>query len=221
MSSLREILAAHAPLLLLDAASTRVQVGLFGTGGPARWAVADEEAGVALFRGVESLGVDLALVRGFAFCEGPGSILGIRTAAMALRTWNALAPRPVFAFRSLELVAHDLARRGPLENFSVIADARRDAWHCVEVHSGTAGPLRRVNAAALAGDLFMPENFRTWAAKPAKTQTTGYDLATLLPRVAGAELFRATGAPDAFLHEDPSYKTWNPQVHSVQSKSNK
>jgi tRNA threonylcarbamoyladenosine biosynthesis protein TsaB len=213
MPSLNEILAAHAPLLLLDAASTRVQVGLFDAQGAARWAVADEEAGVALFRGVESLGVDLASVRGFAFCEGPGSILGIRTAAMALRTWNALAPRTVFAFRSLELVAYDLARRGPLENFSVIADARRGAWHCVEVHTGVTGALRRVTAAELAGGLFMPENFRTWATKPAETQTTGYDLSTLLPRVAEADLFRATEAPDAFLHEDPSYLTWTPRIH--------
>jgi tRNA threonylcarbamoyladenosine biosynthesis protein TsaB len=221
MPSLREILAAHAPLLLLDAASTRVQVALFDAQGAARWAVADEEAGVALFRGVESLGVDLASVRAFAFCEGPGSILGIRTAAMALRTWTVLALRPVFAFRSLEIVAHDLAQRGPLDNFSVIADARRGAWHCVEVHAGATGPLQRVNAAELAGSLFMPENFRTWASRPAETQATSYDLATLLPRVAGVDLFRATEAPDAFLHEDPSYKTWHAQIHSAQSRSNK
>jgi tRNA threonylcarbamoyladenosine biosynthesis protein TsaB len=213
MSTLREILAAHAPLLLLDAASARVQVALFDAHDAARWAAADEEAGVALFRGVESLGVDLAQVRAFAFCEGPGSILGIRTAAMALRTWNALAPRPVFAFRSLEIVAHDLARRDPLENFSVIADARRGAWHCVGVRAGAVGPLRRVEAAALAGVLFMPENFRTWAAQPAESRMASYDLATLLPRVDAAELFHATGAPDAFLHEDPSYQTWTPRIH--------
>jgi tRNA threonylcarbamoyladenosine biosynthesis protein TsaB len=217
MPSLREILAAHAPLLLLDAASTRVQVALYGADGAARWAAADEEAGVALFRGIESLGVDLAQVRAFAFCEGPGSILGIRTAAMALRTWNVLAPRPVFAFRSLEIVAHDLARRGPLENFSIIADARRGAWHRVEVRAGAAGPLRRVAAAELAGDLFMPENFRTWAPRPAETKTTSYDLATLLPRVAEAGLFRATEEPDAFLHEDPSYQTWTPRIHTAPS----
>jgi tRNA threonylcarbamoyladenosine biosynthesis protein TsaB len=221
MPSLHEILSAHAPLLLLDAASTRVQVGLFDAQGMARWTMADEEAGVALFRGVESLGVDLASVRGFAFCEGPGSILGIRTAAMALRTWTALAPRPVFAFRSLELVAHDLARRNPADNFSVIADARRGAWHCVKVDAGTTGPLQRVEAAALTGVLFMPEHFRTWAARPAETQATSYDLAALLSRAVEADLFRATEAPDAFLHEDPSYKTWHAQIHSAQSRSNK
>ena len=217
MLRLREILAAHAPLLLLDAASTRVQVALFDTQGAARWAVADEEAGVALFRGIESLRVDLAQVRGFAFCEGPGSILGIRTAAMALRTWTALAARPVFAFRSLELVAYDLARRSPAENFSAIADARRSMWHCVEVYAGATRPLRRVTATELTGVLFMPEHFRTWATKPAETRTTGYDLATLLPRVSEADLFRATDAPDAFLHEDPSYLTWTPRIHSAPS----
>jgi tRNA threonylcarbamoyladenosine biosynthesis protein TsaB len=213
MPSLREILTADAPLLLLDAASTRVQVALFSADGTARWTATDGEAGVALFRGVESLGVDLAQVRAFAFCEGPGSILGIRTAAMALRTWNMLAPRPLFAFRSLEIVAHDLVRRGSIENFSVIADARRKTWHCVGVRAGTIGPLQRVNAAELTGPLFMPENFRTWAALPAETRTTSYDLATLLPRVVEMDLFHATDEPDAFLHEDPSYQTWTPSIH--------
>ena len=40
-------------------------------------------------------------------------------------------------------------------------------------------------------------------------------LSPLLPRVAGADLFRATDAPDAFLHEDPSYKTWTPRIHGA------
>ena len=27
------------------------------------------------------------------------------------------------------------------------------------------------------------------------------------------DLFRPTDAPDAFLHEEPSYATWTPQIH--------
>lgn len=215
MPSLHELLAAHAPLLLLDAAAARVQVGLLEANGQTRWMSADDEAGVALFLGVKSLSIDLTAIRAFAFCEGPGSILGIRTAAMALRAWNVLAPRPVFAFRSLEIVAHDLARLSPTENFSVIADARRETWHCVDVRASSVGPLRRVPAAELNGALFMPENFRTWSPLPAQTKMTSYDLVALLPRVAGADLFRATDAPDAFLHEDPSYKTWTPHIHGA------
>ena len=32
-----------------------------------------------------------------------------------------------------------------------------------------------------------------------------------------ADLFRATDAPDAFLHEEPSYATWTPQIHRAPS----
>ncbi|HTQ31756.1 MAG TPA: peptidase M22 [Opitutaceae bacterium] len=218
MPSLHELLAEHAPLLLLDAASARVQTGFLEADGRARWTAAEEEAGVALFRGVASLGAAPAAARAFVFCEGPGSILGIRTAAMALRAWNVLAARPVFAFRSLEIVAHDLARPGATGDFSVIADARRETWHCVDVRGGAVGPLRRAPAPELSGALVLPENFRTWSALPPGTRRVGYDLAALLPRVADVDLFRLTGAPDAFLHEDPSYKTWTPHIHGASAR---
>jgi tRNA threonylcarbamoyladenosine biosynthesis protein TsaB len=207
MSSLRHLLAAHGSLLLLDAASTRVQVGWFSDGDPAhaKWQVADEEAGTGVFRCVEQLGVDVNMIRAFAFCDGPGSILGIRTTAMALRTWQVLAPRPVFAYCSLALVAESLGR----DDLTIIADARRDLWHALT--RGRA--LRRVPKNELAGELVMPENFRHWSPLPADVRQVPYSLAELLPRVAEADLFRATDAPDAFLHEEPSYATWTPQIH--------
>jgi len=42
-----------------------------------------------------------------------------------------------------------------------------------------------------------------------------YDLAALfaLPAVADADLFRPSPAPDAFLHEEPAYAKWVPQIH--------
>ena len=211
MPSLREILAAHSPLLLLDAASTRVQVGWLEAepvAGPvcsARWQASDVEAGIALFRCLESLTANPNEARAFVFCDGPGSVLGCRTAAMAIRTWCVLHPRPVFAYHSLALVAHALAR----PDVTVISDARRDAWHCASPGS----PLRRVPAAELAGELVMPEGFRHWAPLPPKLTRVPYALADLLPRACDAELFRRTDSPDAFLHAEPSYATWTPQIH--------
>ncbi len=122
------------------------QIGpsFFGTAAlRAEWAGSDEEAGVGVFRCVEQLAVDLAEVRAFAFCEGPGSVLGIRTVAMALRTWCVMDPRPVFAYGSLAVVAQS---RG-VPNTAVIADARRGYWH----HCALGRPLSRVPAAELAG----------------------------------------------------------------------
>ena len=125
-----------------------------------------------MFECLDELDVDIASVAAFAFCEGPGSILGIRTTAMALRMWNVLKERPLYAYVGLAVVARAVGR----PEVGVIADARRGLWHCL--HMG--GPLLRVPAAELPGELMTPEGFRHWDPLPAGTVTTSYDLATLL-----------------------------------------
>ena len=205
MPSLRQLLAAHGSVLLLDAASARVQVGLLAHDAPARWAGSDDEAGVGVFRCLEELAVSPADAGALAYCDGPRSVLGIRTVAMALRTWNVLQSRPMYAYHSLAVVAQALGR----PDATIIADARREAWHCLTLTSG----LRRVPAAELAGELIMPEGFRHWSTLPAGVTRTPYHLAELLPKIADCDVFRPTDAPDAFLHEEPSYATWTPQIH--------
>ena len=207
MPSLSQILREHSPLLLIDAATERVQAGLLRADGAPRWCSMREEAGVGVFECLDELDVDIGSVAAFAFCEGPGSILGIRTTAMALRMWHALRPRPLFGYIGLAVVARAVGRPG----VAVIADARRGFWH----HLRMGGSLERVPAAGLSGELMTPEGFRHWDPLPPGTQTASYDLAALLaiPSVASAELFRETPHPDAFLHQEPSYAKWVPQIH--------
>lgn len=207
MPSLAQLLAAHAPILMLDAASTRVQVGWFPSGdvSAARWATADEEAGVGVFRGIERLGIDVGTAAAFVFCDGPGSTLGVRTTAIALRTWHVLAPRPIYAYHSLAVVAAAVGQT----DVTIIADARRDSWHTLKL----GGSLRRASATELIGHLVTPENFRHWSPLPATTTQVSYSLEELLPRIATTDLFRAVESPDAYLHEEPAYATWAPQIH--------
>jgi tRNA threonylcarbamoyladenosine biosynthesis protein TsaB len=205
MPSLNELVGAHAPLLILDAASSQVQVGIVRSREHADWQSSAAEAGVALFRCVEKLAVDIGDIRAFAFCEGPGSVLGVRTAAMMLRTWSVLKPRPLFGYCSLALVAHGAGD----PDVTVIADARRDSWHRYQIATG----LARVMAIDLRGKLVMPENFRNWSALPAGVGRVPYVVADLLRRVADADVFHPTDAPDAFLHEEPNYVTWTPKIH--------
>jgi tRNA threonylcarbamoyladenosine biosynthesis protein TsaB len=204
MPSLRQLRAEFASMLLIDAASSRIQVGWLTSSGD-RWQICDDEAGVGVFAAIESLQIDLAKVDAFIFCEGPGSILGIRTVSMAVRTWNVFSPRPVFAYQGLALVAHALGR----EDVTVIADARRDSWHTFRA----GGKLERVPASDLTGTLVTPDGFRNWSALPIGVTPVSYVVADLLSNTAGQNLFRTTESPDAFLHQEPSYVTWSPQIH--------
>ena len=207
MHSLSQILREHSPLLLIDAASERIQAGLLCADAGPRWSSRKDEAGVGLFECLDELDVDIGSAAAFAFCEGPGSILGIRSTAMALRMWNVLRARPTFAYLGLAVVAQAVGRR----EVGMIADARRGMWHCL--HMG--GPMERFPAADLSGELMTPEGFRHWDPLPEGTATTPYDLAALMaaPSVAAAGLFREAPDPDAFLHQERSYAKWVPQIH--------
>lgn len=221
MATLAQLLATHGCILAIDAASTTVQVGLLRVGQTPLWRSSTDEAGKALFAltddTLRAASLTLADVRAFVFDAGPGSMLGTRTVAMALRTWQALAPRPAYQFQSLTLLAHELARAG--QSGAVIADARRDTWHFVEFTApARVAALRRVPSAELAATvtpLWQPAAFRAWSQSPRATQDCTFDLATLFAAHADADLFTATDAPDAFQHEAPEYKKWSAQVHSA------
>lgn len=205
MPSYREIVAEHAPILLIDAASARVHVGWAEGGGRERWASAAAEAGDGIFQCLGELSADPALAGAFVFCEGPGSVLGVRIAAMALRVWRVARPRPVFSYRSLELAARAAAPPG----VPIIADARRESWHCCTAD----GRLRRIPTAELAGELLMPEGFRHWSTPPPGIRLVPYDPPEYLRRVADADIFRESADPDSFLHEEPTYLPWTPGIH--------
>jgi tRNA threonylcarbamoyladenosine biosynthesis protein TsaB len=206
MPSLRELRSTYTPMLLIDAASVTIQVGSLGAESDQdRWTSTGAEAGIGVFSGLNRLGLSPDSFAAFAFCDGPGSILGIRTVAAALRTWLVIRPRPVYRYHSLTMVARSL-RQPALQ---VIADARRGLWHRC---TGT-GPLERVAAAELGAGLVMPAGFRHWAPLPGTVSEVAYHLPALLAATEDEELFTATSQPDAFLHEEPSYATWSPHVH--------
>jgi tRNA threonylcarbamoyladenosine biosynthesis protein TsaB len=205
MPTLNQLLDEHRSVLVLDAASSRIQVGWLAKGEPAAWQASDAEAGTALFAAIDALGRDVNAAAAFVYCEGPGSMLGIRTAAAAIRAWSVLHERPAYAYGSLALVATALG----LTDQAVIADARRDLWH-IQV---AGQPLRRVPAAELPARLVMPEGFRCWSAEPAGVERVSYDVRSLLHTASDIDLLRQTDAPEAFMHEPPNYVTWTPQIH--------
>jgi tRNA threonylcarbamoyladenosine biosynthesis protein TsaB len=218
MATLAQLLAHHRRILVLDAASTGTQAGLLRAGSPAGWRRLEAEAGQGIFAGTEAVlaaaSLPLGEIDAFVFCEGPGSMLGTRTIAMALRTWQILHPRPAYAYQSLALAGRAEWARRP-RAFAVIADARRETWHVQAVAAdGRMAPLQRVPTGELpAGELVTPENFRVWAPPPRPAAACSYDLAQIFPTLGDGDFFRPVDAPDAFQHEAPAYKKWSAQVH--------
>lgn len=211
MSSLSQILAAHGSLLVLDATGMAQAAYWPAPAAPPRLAGEEGEMGVALFRAVQRVCPQLDEAGAFAFAEAPGSILGIRTAATALRVWTTLRLRPVYGFHALELAAE---RGGPAQAW--IADARRGRWHVLV----PGQPVRRVareelEAARGAWPLATPAGYRHWEPLPPGTRTEAYELGPLLAGAAHADLFHLRADPDAALSAEPSYVQWTPRIHQV------
>lgn len=217
MHTLKNLRLLHGAILVLDAASMEVQVGLLRANERDSWSRMRADAGQGIFACMEQLGNPLKAVDAFIYCEGPGSILGIRTAAAAIRTWQAIRQRPAYHYRSLDLVAHALAPNR--RSVRVIADARRESWHVVEIGAvGTVMPIARIpQSHQSTGDSVTPEHFRTWAKLPPGTQVVDYDLPRLLAATMTVPLLMESSAPDAFSHEQPRYATWSPAIHRAPS----
>jgi len=140
--------------LMLDAAWPVAAVGLWDAGAWRAFVRTEGPAVEALFGAIDTAfataGIALGDVAGYLYAGGPGSILGLRTAAMALGTWRAapgLNRKPVLAYDSI-VIASRLAALEGLPASTVFAAARRDRWNALP--PGAQVPLE-CDANALAG----------------------------------------------------------------------
>lgn len=241
--SLRQLLARHPVLLVIDTSSTQAQVAVWDARAnvknssadatrpatspldspladlPTRTTVIrDGEASSALPEALAELfgatSLGAADLSAVAFCAGPGSVLGIRLAAATVRAWRALRPElALYSFQSLPLLA--TAHPG----LAVAADARRESWHVVGAPGSAPGELRRVPSAELAalGAVGTPANFRRWSAPPAgfALRELAYDTPALFAAAPDEDLFAPAPEPDVFMTEAPAYATWTPKVHQA------
>lgn len=226
--SLADVVAAHGSVLVLDPCTVQVQAGLLRAGHSPLWHTGGDDSSVHLFAAVQAClaaaGLKPGQIGAYVFCDGPGSQLGIRTAAMALRTWQTLraTPAPVFTYRSLLLAALSHARQHP-GPFAVVADARRDSWHAVRIAAdGAASTVLRVSSAELAAwpePLFTPTGFRAWAQPPRPADTCGYDCAAMAAALGELPLLTPVAEPEPWLSAPITYQTWTGQRHRAAAPS--
>lgn len=218
---------AH-PLLIIDTASSATVIGLGKSDDDWHWLRSEQESGIALFQLVARLirehATPLAALQGLAYCEGPGSMLGIRTTSMAIRTWVAagsLNRAGLATYSSLALAAAGIRQSHPDEPIAVAIDARRQSWYGLidTARDPQSAEIRRIpNATSdVLGDrVFLPESFPIWNRRPEGWQDCPYQPGLLESADLRKRLLRTVDQPDAFQLDPPSFQKWTPSIHRAQ-----
>jgi tRNA threonylcarbamoyladenosine biosynthesis protein TsaB len=212
-------MSAPEPCLVLDgSARAGVRVGVLSGG---RWVgqgLSPDGALEGLFGCVEvalaEAKLKLGYIRSFALCVGPGSVLGIRIAALAVRSWSALEPRPIFIWESLAGIARSALTVGEQGPFLVAVESRLKRWHALEVSAdGSLGAPFEAEAAQLNSS-----GHRVLASSDAAAGVLTSHVAVPHPWSALPTFFaqsgflRAESRPDA-LNVANDFATWSGERH--------
>ena len=213
--------ANDSPSLLIDASTPWLHAGVMSGGA---WLALERAEGDAVTLLPELVrlvlhraGLRIADMRTLIHCEGPGSLLGLRLAAMLMETWRAMPSMtgvPLFAYRSLAMAAAlPAAIPAGGDVFSVVTPFRRGSY-CVCASDGTdLGLVDEAGLAALKGRvLVIPQ--RRLKDIPPNAQALDYDLAPL-PGIIQArpDLLRRTDHAIAFSPQLSQYQPWDGQRH--------
>ena len=212
------------PSLVVDGSGPGFFAGLLES--PKGWSASvfvDGPALENLFPSAERLmaetGVAPPDVRSFLYCEGPGSVLGLRLCAMAVEVWGRLAGEGAacFAFNRLALVAALLRERCPdSAKGLLIADWKKNAWHGRPVWPSGGGAHRCLTDAEVAaweGPVFHLPQRKSWQKPPARARAVemkGTDALLLFQR---PELLNQTEGVRLNDVGANTFRKWTPRRH--------
>ena len=210
------------PSLVIDGSGKSVFVGLLGT--DKEWISKTSQASSTLeglFPSVEavlqSAQCQISDVSSFIYCEGPGSVLGIRLCAMAIQTWGHLCKPSVryFAYNSLELTASLIVLDNPdLSHALLISDWKKDAWNSIRIEEGKLGAITTINDQIVnsqrSASLFYLPQRKSWQKIPESVTTLEYS-PQRLPEVP--ELLKRTKKIELYASDVNIFKKWVPQRH--------
>lgn len=213
----------------MDASGSQLRSGIVCEGQWLSYAVSHEQVLEGIFGLVsevlERAHLQLRDVQGFIYCEGPGSILGIRLCAMALRTWRALPEhrdKPTFAYKSLAL-ADAIVRENeaPEGDYAILTESRMNRWNCWQRQTlpggeGSTPEIRELGQDAL--DTLPAQCYhlsqRSTVPLQADWKPVDYKLENY-PHYfnPSSPLLRQVDAPDAWQVTAGDYQKWSAQRH--------
>ena len=212
--------------LVVDGSGTSVFVGLLGTDG--QWIARHSEINSpleGLFSCVEavlqSAQTRISDVRNFIYCEGPGSVLGLRLCAMAIQTWGHLCESTIdyIAYNSLELTAALIIKDNPdIIHALLVSDWKKGVWNSVEIKDGQLGATTAISEQSAKSrenaTLFYLSQRKGWKTVPPQAHELSYS-PQRLPEAL--HLLKKTKTIELYSSNMNVFKKWVPQRHRAQT----
>lgn len=212
------------PALIIDGSGSSIFTGVLGTG--YKWVGVTEQAGAPLeelFHSVESTltaaQLTLADIRSYIYCEGPGSVLGLRLCAMAMETWSRLYPESAsfYSYNSLQLTAATLRSKDPeLDRALIVSDWKKDAWNAISIDGDTLRQTEVIDDEQLSkwdGPLYHLPQRKGWQAPPENSATLKYDPSSLSEAWQNSGLLKQTEGVELYSTGINTFQKWTPTRH--------
>jgi tRNA threonylcarbamoyladenosine biosynthesis protein TsaB len=214
-----------APIsLVIDGSGSAVFAGLLDNHD--HWLAKIDRAGAPLeelFPAVEEALKEsnrtLADISSYIYCEGPGSVLGLRLCAMAIETWTRLYPQSaqLFKYNSLRLTALVLLHAHPqLKDALIVADWKKGAWNAVFIKDGVVGSTEVIDDAGLAawdGALYHLPQRKGWQGPPSNAQTLDYNPAIISEIRHHPALLQSSEDVELYSSGINTFQKWTPTRH--------
>lgn len=213
-----------APWLVLDASHPTVEIGIIGANGWLAHESAEAPALSTLFdltkKCFHTANLSLDKISSYVQCRGPGSVLGIRLTAMAIKTWRGIYQNTsCFTYTSLDLARRSISIGKGQEAFRIVADWKRNTWHLIESEDRTITSIDTETLASSADrTTFYLAQRKSWQAPPLEVTRIKYSIKEL-PEIFSKQPDSLTESaePGLFQHYEPEYQKWSPSRHGKDS----
>lgn len=215
-------------ILFLDACTPIVQIGILKDNKWLAYFKSEESALQSLFLGVEvclkTAKLALKDLNAFAYCEGPGSLLGIRLAAMAICGWKeveTLKNLNVYAYNSFG-VSLELIRKvhNPLEQYYVVSQSRRGIWNILgDMKTGRIREIDEEELISLNGSKwYLKQKKLLLEDKNLDLMAFDYNLELCPEYFVQKSPLRLVDQPDAAFVRELEYVKWDSKRHSMEDE---
>ena len=213
--------------LVIDGSGSTVFAGLLANDD--QWLAKVERPGTPLeelFPAIEialkEADVHLSNIDSYLYCEGPGSVLGLRLCAMAIETWTRLYPQSaqLYKYNSLQLTALSLLHSTPeLQDALIVSDWKKGAWNALYIKDGKVGRTEVIDDEAMAtwdGKLYHMPQRKGWQSPPPNVITLSYDPAQIVNLRQHPSLLQATEGVELYSSGINTFQKWTPTRHRAQ-----